>query len=378
MKSKTKNDSYVLVVSFKECIRIVEEILLKQEVIALDCEGIYLSKEGRLTLVQVAISSGEVYIFDIMKGGSIMFLGLDSKTKRGLKSIFESSSIVKIIHDCRSDWESLLHQYEVRLHNFIDSQEAYFVYKLFYYQEIVNPISLSNFLLEFQGVKLNYKSKMKNLMGENPELWGERPLQADQLNYAAEDVAFLISAYLKLESCLNKNLTEMSYFMTIIKVVNKPLFDQFKEHLISTVLHMISYHKKLVKDGSPEDSSNSNKSIAEIVVGLADYDYVDNFFQFKSLYDKEKSEENIITIGVSYKNMQRDYFEKLIQPKTESIADTDSKTQVGNCSDGSDFDKSTLVGDPMKYNTSELSTFNNSSNNNGNRCYKQIKLNNFK
>lgn len=367
MKCQSKNETYVLVESFRECIRIVEEILLKQEIIALDCEGIYLSKEGRLTLVQVAISTGEVYIFDIMKGGSIMFLGLDSKNKRGLKSIFESSSIIKIIHDCRNDWESMLHQYEVRLHNFIDSQEAYFVYKLFYYQEIVNPISLSNFLLEFQGVKLNYKSKMKSMMGENPEFWGERPLQADQLNYAAEDVAFLISAYLKLEASLNKNLTEMSYFMTIIKVVNKPLFDQFKEHLISTVLHMISYHKKNLKDNLPEDSSTPSKSIASIVIELADYDYVDNFFQFKSLYDKEKSVENIINIGVSYKNMQRDYFDKLIRPLSsqESNGDSEIKTQVSSLSEESEYDKSMQGGVSMKYKSNELPK----------QSYKQISLN---
>lgn len=44
---------YILVESIMECCRIVEEILLKQEILAIDCEGVYLSKEGRLMLIQV-------------------------------------------------------------------------------------------------------------------------------------------------------------------------------------------------------------------------------------------------------------------------------------------------------------------------------------
>jgi len=35
------------------CSKIVEEILIHQKIIALDCEGIFLSREGKLTLIQV-------------------------------------------------------------------------------------------------------------------------------------------------------------------------------------------------------------------------------------------------------------------------------------------------------------------------------------
>lgn len=51
-KSRTKLD-YTLIDTISECVRVVEEVLLKQNMIALDCEGVFLSKEGRLTLLQV-------------------------------------------------------------------------------------------------------------------------------------------------------------------------------------------------------------------------------------------------------------------------------------------------------------------------------------
>lgn len=44
---------YYLIETIKECVKIVEEILSNQKILALDCEGIYLSREGKLTLIQV-------------------------------------------------------------------------------------------------------------------------------------------------------------------------------------------------------------------------------------------------------------------------------------------------------------------------------------
>lgn len=45
--------NYILVDTIFECIRVVEEVLLHESILAIDCEGVYLSKEGRLMLIQV-------------------------------------------------------------------------------------------------------------------------------------------------------------------------------------------------------------------------------------------------------------------------------------------------------------------------------------
>ncbi len=51
--STKKKLNYTLIDTIMECVRTVEDVLLKENIMALDCEGVLLSKEGRLTLIQV-------------------------------------------------------------------------------------------------------------------------------------------------------------------------------------------------------------------------------------------------------------------------------------------------------------------------------------
>lgn len=366
-KCPFNKEKIVLINNVSQTCKIVENILANQLIISLDCEGVLLSKEGKLTLLQIGVSTGEVYVFDILKGGSLMFSGLDTNTKRGLKFILENSKILKIIHDCRSDWESLLHQYDIRLFNFIDSQELYFIYKLIYNQEVVKPISLVGFLEEITGEKLVFKDSMKIKFLENPNLWEKRPIEMDDLYYAAEDVAHLINSWFVLKSCLNENLLEMTYFLSILKVVNKSLYSEFQQHLISSVLLFIKTFSEKEEINEDTDSVNScsdliysdffksnnerikNENDNKILEYLLKFDYVDNFFQLKLLYsnseinsDKENDEKNnfnhnsteylvdgkenenldlnlkfnskeIINTCLYYKNIQRDQFNKILQ-----------------------------------------------------------------
>jgi hypothetical protein len=46
---------HVLIDTITKCVNVVEETILKQKIISLDCEGVMLSKDGRLTLMQVII-----------------------------------------------------------------------------------------------------------------------------------------------------------------------------------------------------------------------------------------------------------------------------------------------------------------------------------
>ena len=142
-----------------------------------------------------------------------MFLGLDDESRRGLKYVLENKKILKLIHDCRNDWDSLLHQYSVRLYNFIDTQEAYFILKLFYYQEITLPISLLNFIEHMTNSKLSYKEKIKSEMINNKNFWIERPLSEEKLLYASQDVAYLHKAWNSIELIFNENLKEIVKFI---------------------------------------------------------------------------------------------------------------------------------------------------------------------
>ena len=62
------DNNVILIQTISQTIDIVNNILLKQNIIAIDCEGISLSREGRLTLLQVSntvtLTLTHVYIVD--------------------------------------------------------------------------------------------------------------------------------------------------------------------------------------------------------------------------------------------------------------------------------------------------------------------------
>jgi len=137
-----------------------------------------------------------------------MFQGEEGKNN-GLKALFENRNIVKIIHDCKNDWDSILHQYKTRLFNFLDTQEAFFIYELFYFNEINLPISLCRFIQKFANVEMKFKNEVKESMTKDNSIWAIRPLPENQLKYASEDVKYLIEAFLSLKKIMNKNLIEI-------------------------------------------------------------------------------------------------------------------------------------------------------------------------
>ncbi len=52
-KTKLQTKKYQLIENANDCCKIVQEILMNEKIIALDCEGVFLSREGKLTLIQV-------------------------------------------------------------------------------------------------------------------------------------------------------------------------------------------------------------------------------------------------------------------------------------------------------------------------------------
>lgn len=236
-----------------------------------------------------------------------MFLGTEDN-KRGLKAVLENKKILKLIHDCRNDWDSLLHQYSVRIYNFIDTQEAYFVFKLFYYQEITLPISLLKFIEIMTDVKLEYKEKFKNVMSEDPFMWSNRPLSEEQLAYASEDVIFLVKAWINLRDKFNENLQEIIFFLTILKVVDTTMFDQFREYMIANIIYF----------GMLENVFSSGEVYAYIFA----VDYVYNFLQIKIISDKGRNGETEETFPQGKNNLlPDDHYYKFVkdQKTSESI-----------------------------------------------------------
>ena len=82
--------------------------------LAVDCEGVSLSRKGELTILSIATKE-KVYIFNVFKVGKAIFSG-------GLKEILEDSTRQKLSFDCRQDSDALWHQFNVKLAGVLDLQ----------------------------------------------------------------------------------------------------------------------------------------------------------------------------------------------------------------------------------------------------------------
>ena len=78
-----------VVVSVRESIQIVEDILRTGHPVGLDGEGVNLGPKGQLTLLQVSTVSGQVIIFDVQTTPALM-------TQGGLQKLLESEQIIKV------------------------------------------------------------------------------------------------------------------------------------------------------------------------------------------------------------------------------------------------------------------------------------------
>ena len=82
--------------------------------LAVDCEGVSLSRKGALTIITVATEE-KAYIFDVLKLGRAVF-------SSGLGEILEDKSREKLMFDCREDSDALWHQFNVKLTGVLDLQ----------------------------------------------------------------------------------------------------------------------------------------------------------------------------------------------------------------------------------------------------------------
>lgn len=161
--------------------------LMKSSRVAVDCEGVALSRTGRLTLMQVA-SETAVYIFDVAVGGRSLF-------DAGLRLLLESPKCIKIMHDCRHDCDALKHQFDVHLAPVADTQISFAVLRDVRHLPTGLPVSLKTLLRKFCGVSeddIAVKDSIKEEMRSNVNFWLERPIRTAGLAYARFDVVYLL------------------------------------------------------------------------------------------------------------------------------------------------------------------------------------------
>ena len=85
--------------SLKDAISELKQKMERNTILAVDCEGVSLSRKGALTIITVATEE-KVYIFDVLKLGQAVF-------SSGLGEILEDKSREKLMFDCRQDSDAL-------------------------------------------------------------------------------------------------------------------------------------------------------------------------------------------------------------------------------------------------------------------------------
>jgi exonuclease 3'-5' domain-containing protein 1 len=209
-----------IIVSTIENIPAAVQAIAREFEIAVDCEGVDLSRTGKLCLLQVGLTNGTVYIFDITLLGSQAFNVSAGNTS--LKVILESSAILKIMFDLRNDSEALYHQYGVSLNNAFDVQLSELAIRrttggqtkfLNGLQRVIeNHLEVDQTTM---ALKASLTKRFSSKNGFDIGMWDRRPLEPNALEYAAADVRLLFPLHNGFKRRLNekwlgkvRNLTE--------------------------------------------------------------------------------------------------------------------------------------------------------------------------
>jgi ribonuclease D len=177
-------EAHITVVS--GCDKLVDflDAIKGRTILTFDVEGVNLSRIGQPTLCSVGINSSDhvhVFVFDISDEAA----DHQSRQINTLKTLLEATTITKIIHDCRQDSDSLNEFFGIRIVNVFDTS----VYNM----EIKGSShrdSLNN-TLAYYGCPINPNRHNKAFYQERPNYWLERPLKAEQITSAAQDVTSL-------------------------------------------------------------------------------------------------------------------------------------------------------------------------------------------
>ena len=215
--------SYVLIEDEEKIADAISKIR-GHENIAVDCEGVDLSRTGTLTVISVACKE-EAFIFDIKKLGTKPF-------QRGLQEILESNTPNKLMFDCRNDSDALWHHFQVKLNGVLDIQLMEILYRENKGEFDINDTEkrLVQAIHRRRGGGVEKEKPiclhgLKKVIGEHLEneeylsakssgmpdsclfedVWDKRPLTETLLRYASADVLSLFPLFEKFRSELCKN-----------------------------------------------------------------------------------------------------------------------------------------------------------------------------
>ena len=149
------------------------------KVIALDLEGVDLSRAGRISIVQVS-TPARCFLIDVLGKGP------DDLVVSWLRSLLQNENILKVIHDSRMDSDALFHLLKIELVNVHDTS---------CWQAVIGlPNTSLNDILRFYKLTPNIE-RDKSVYQRNHAFWATRPLTRQMLDWASGDVQFMFDLY---------------------------------------------------------------------------------------------------------------------------------------------------------------------------------------
>ncbi|MFL2776366.1 MAG: hypothetical protein ACJ0DM_03970 [Gammaproteobacteria bacterium] len=175
-----KNKKTIYLIESEEDEDFVKESLEEEKYIGIDTEFNWRNTYfPELSLLQISTSS-KILLIDFLKCKKLGFL----------KNILEDKAKTIIMHSSRSDTTVLNTNLKIRLNNCFDIQIA---------EKFINGGEIKNYgfiVAKYFGYELDKSETNSN--------WLKRPLTHQQLEYAADDVNFLIPIYKKQLKDLKK------------------------------------------------------------------------------------------------------------------------------------------------------------------------------
>ena len=176
------------------------EALRAAKTVAVDCEGVMMSRTGPITVLQCATRE-VIFLIDVQSLGSSAF---GARGSGGIRDVLESPDVLKLMFDCRMDSDALFHQFDVRLENVLDVQLL----------DVAARRALGKLIDRVPGIAKctgthlsgaetavadDLKVRVKKLYSvEESTLWATRPFTDDVRRYAALDVWLLIRLHSKM------------------------------------------------------------------------------------------------------------------------------------------------------------------------------------
>jgi exonuclease 3'-5' domain-containing protein 1 len=166
--------------AFTDLTEDLNEAFSAATLIALDAEGVDLSRLGKVSIVQVSTPKC-CFLVDVLDKDPADLLVV------WLRGLLENPDIVKIIHDCRMDSDAMQHLLNIKLVNVHDTSCWHTAVSG---QEDKNL----NDALEYYGLRPNV-FRDGSVYKTNPAFWATRPLTPQMVEWASGDVQCMFQLY---------------------------------------------------------------------------------------------------------------------------------------------------------------------------------------